>query len=179
MLRHAVRRRYCGRLSLKMVKMLCIVIKLLMSSALTFVSESRPQESLGAMAQQGDKNGLHGVKNKSGPSSRIQHLLRGDLAVLCCILFQATGCLPTRAALNVGLGRPLPPRPNANTTHQVLDGGPHFLVSVGVDDRVHDGVENSEEQQPAFKFQDIALFALESVQKQNHKSRSPTDHKRS
>lgn len=81
--------------------------------------------------------------------------------------------------MNVGLGRPLPPCPAANATHQVLDGGPHFLISVGVDDRVHDRVEDGEEQQPAFEFQDVALFALESVQKQNHKSRSPTDHKRS
>lgn len=131
------------------------------------------------MAQQGDKNGLHRVKNESGPPSRLQHLLCGDLAVLCCILFQATAGLPTRTTLNVGLGRPLPPRPAANATHQVLDGGPHFLVSVGVDDRVHDGVEDGEEQQPAFEFQDVALFTLKSVQKQNHKSRSPTDHKRS
>lgn len=131
------------------------------------------------MACQVAKNGHRGIKNESGPPSRLQHLLCGHLAVICCILFQAAARLPTGAALNVGPGRPLSPRPNANTAHQVLDGGPHFLVPVGVDDWVYDGVEDGEEQQPAFEFQDLASFALESIQKKNHKSRGPTDHKRS
>lgn len=131
------------------------------------------------MARQVAKNGHHGIKNESSPPSRLQHLLCGDLAVLCCILFQAAACLPTGAALNVGPGRPLSPRPDANAAHQVLDGGPHFLVPVGVDDRVYDRVEDGEEQQPAFEFQDLASFALESIQEKNHKSRGPTDHKRS
>ncbi|XDV22231.1 hypothetical protein PO909_027174 [Leuciscus waleckii] len=128
------------------------------------------------MASHVARNGFRGVKSETSPS-RLQHLLCGDLAVLCCILFQAAGCLPTGATLNVGFGRPLSPRPIANAAHQVLDGGPHFLVSVRVDDRVYDGVEDGEEQQPAFEFQDIALVALEAIHEQNHKSRSPTDHK--
>lgn len=70
------------------------------------------------------------------------HLLRGRLAVAVVL---------SRAQLpGVGLRRPLPPGAVANATQEVLNGRPHFLVLVGVDAGVHDGVENRQEEQPAF-----------------------------
>lgn len=84
----------------------------------------------------------HHVMKNSG----CQHLLCGHFAVLHRVLLEAGTCLLGRVAFNVGLRRPLTSCSTANTTHQVLDGGPHFLVFIRVDDRVHDRVEDGEEE---------------------------------
>lgn len=77
----------------------------------------------------------------------------------------------------VGPCRPLPSRPVPNATHQVLNGHPHFLVLVRVDAGVHDRVENSQEQQPAFQLHDLTACAVDPIQQQNYEARSPAEHK--
>lgn len=72
--------------------------------------------------------------------------------------------------------RPLPPRAVPDAARQVLEGGPHFLILVGVDAGVHDGVQHRQQQQPALQLHHVAGPTVEAVQQENHQAGGPTDH---
>lgn len=77
---------------------------------------------------------------------------------------------------DVGPHGPLPSRAAPDAAHQVLEGGPHFLVLVGVDAGVHDGVEHRQQQQPALQLHDVAGAAVEAVQQEHHQAGGPAEH---
>lgn len=112
---------------------------------------------------------------RSPPSLRLEdvrvafHLLRGELTV-ASVLGRAEGP-------SVGLGRALPSRPVADAARQVLDGGPHLLVLVGVNAGVHDRVEHRQQQQPTLQLGHVAFGAVEAVQQQDDQAGSPTHDK--
>lgn len=78
---------------------------------------------------------------------------------------------------DVGPHGALPPRAVPDAARQVLEGGPHFLVLVGVDAGVHDGVQHGQQQQPALQLHDVAGAAVEPVQQEDHQAGGPADHK--
>lgn len=77
---------------------------------------------------------------------------------------------------DVGPHGPLPPRAAPDAAQQVLEGGPHLLILVGVDAGVHDGVQHRQQQQPALQLHDVARATVEAVQQQNHQAGGPADH---
>lgn len=90
----------------------------------------------------------------------------------------AVACVLTRAVRpDVRLHRPLPPRAAPDAAHQVLEGGPHFLVLVGIDAGVHDRVEHRQQQQPSLQLHDVTGAAVEAVQQENHQAGGPAEHK--
>lgn len=95
-------------------------------------------------------------------------LLGGELAV---------GRVLTRAVWpDVRLHGPLPPRAAPDAARQVLEGGPHFLVLVGIDAGVHDGVEHRQQQQPALQLHDVTVAAVDAVQQENNQAGGPAEH---
>lgn len=109
------------------------------------------------------------------PSSALETVL----FLLFCLL----GGELTVARVLARAGRPdvcpygaLPPRTVPDAAHQVLEGGPHLLILVGVDAGVHDGVQHRQQQQPALQLHDVAGLTVEAVQQENHQAGGPTDH---
>ena len=54
-----------------------------------------------------------------------------------------------------------------------LHGAVHVLVLVGVDDGVHDGVEQRQQQEPPLHVLHVAPRAVQAVEQQNHQARRP------
>lgn len=54
-----------------------------------------------------------------------------------------------------------------------LHGAEHVLVLVGVDDGVHDGVEQRQQQEPPLHVLHVAPRAVQAVEQQNHQARRP------
>lgn len=54
-----------------------------------------------------------------------------------------------------------------------LHGAVHILILVGVDDGVHDGVEQRQQQEPPFHVLDVAPRAVQAVEQQNHQAWRP------
>lgn len=59
----------------------------------------------------------------------------------------------------------------------LLHGVVHVLILVGVDDRVHEGVEQGQQQEPTFHVLQAALLTIQAVQQQNDQARGPAHHK--
>lgn len=59
----------------------------------------------------------------------------------------------------------------------LLHGAVHVLILVGVDDGVHDGVEQRQQQEPLFHVLHAALPAVQAVEQQNHQARRPAHDK--
>lgn len=55
----------------------------------------------------------------------------------------------------------------------LLHGAVHVLVFVGVDDGVHDRVEQRQQQEPPFHVLHATLRAVQAIQQQNHQARGP------
>lgn len=55
-------------------------------------------------------------------------------------------------------------------------GAVHVLVLVRVDDGVHDGVEQRQQQEPALHMLHAALLAVQAIQQQHHETRRPAHH---
>lgn len=55
----------------------------------------------------------------------------------------------------------------------LLHGAVHVLVLVGVDDGVHDGVEQRQQQEPPFHVLHATLRAVQAVQQQDDEARGP------
>ena len=60
------------------------------------------------------------------------------------------------------------------TAQDLPEGGAHLLVTVGVDDWVHGGVELSEKQEELFIGEDVAAGA-EDVEQEDDEARGPAD----
>lgn len=56
-------------------------------------------------------------------------------------------------------------------------GGPHVLVPKRVDDGVHQRVTLGQNQAVLLIHQDVTFYALQTIQKEDHQTRSPADHK--
>lgn len=55
----------------------------------------------------------------------------------------------------------------------LLHGAVHVLILVRVDDRVHEGVEQCQKQEPPFHVLQATLRAIQAVEQQNHQARGP------
>lgn len=84
--------------------------------------------------------------------------------------------LARAAGPDVGPHRALPPRAAPDAARQVLEGGPHLLILVGVDAGVHDRVQHRQQQQPALQLHDVAGATVETVQQEDHQAGGPADH---
>lgn len=58
----------------------------------------------------------------------------------------------------------------------LLHGAVHLLVFVGVDDGVHEGIEQRQQQEPPFHVLQAAFLAIQAVEQQNHQARGPANH---
>lgn len=55
----------------------------------------------------------------------------------------------------------------------LLHGAVHVLILVRVDDRVHEGVEQCQKQEPPFHVLQATLRAIQAVEQQNNQARGP------
>lgn len=59
----------------------------------------------------------------------------------------------------------------------LLHGAVHVLILVGVDDGVHDGVKQRQQQEPPFHMLHVAPRAVQAVEQQNHQTWCPAHDK--
>lgn len=59
----------------------------------------------------------------------------------------------------------------------LLHGAVHVLILVRVDDGVHEGVEQRQQQEPPFHMLQATLRTIQTVKQQNHQARGPAHDK--
>lgn len=127
--------------------------------------------------------GLASIFSRTGPVRGAPAPVPSSGLEIVLLLFRllggrlAVGRVLARAVRpDVGPHGALAPRAAADAAYQVLEGGPHLLVLVGVDAGVHDGVEHGQQQQPALQLHHLAGPTVQAVQQENHQARGPADH---
>lgn len=99
-----------------------------------------------------------------------------DCALANTILYALAACVtPAEDRGGDARGTPLWVLLREAADH-LLHGAVHVLVLVGVDDGVHDGVKQCQQQEPPFHVLHTTLPAIQAIEEQNHQAWGPAHH---